>query len=71
MVTTDHKVIGNLYFITTMLFNVHIVSDEEYAAHLKTLVARGQTGEAKGATNADPQGTAKQYEGERVGTGSR
>jgi cytochrome c oxidase subunit 2 len=56
---------------SAMLFNVHIVSEQEYAAHLKTLVARGQTGEAKGATNADPQGTAKQYEGERVGTGSR
>ena len=56
---------------SAMLFNVHIVSEEEYAAHLKTLVDRGQTGEAKGAVNADPQGTAKQYQGERVGEGSR
>ena len=38
-----------------MLFNVHIVSEEEYNAHLKTLVAKGQTGEAKGRQNADPQ----------------
>jgi cytochrome c oxidase subunit 2 len=56
---------------SAMLFNVHIVSEEEYAAHLKTLVARGQTGEAKGAVNADPQGTAKQYQGEEVGAGRR
>ena len=54
-----------------MLFNVRIVSQEEYEAHLKTLVARGQTGEAKGAANADPAGTAKQYQGEEVGAGRR
>ena len=31
-----------------MLFNVRVVSEEEYNAYLKTLVAAGQTGEAKG-----------------------
>jgi cytochrome c oxidase subunit 2 len=33
---------------SAMLFNVHIVSEDEYNAYLKTLVAKGQTGEAKG-----------------------
>ena len=28
-----------------MLFNVHVVSEEEYHAYLKTLIAAGQTGE--------------------------
>jgi cytochrome c oxidase subunit 2 len=31
-----------------MLFNVHIVSENDYNAYLKTLVAKGQIGEAKG-----------------------
>ena len=34
---------------SAMLFEVHVVSEEEYEAHLKTLVSRGQTGQAKGA----------------------
>lgn len=51
----------------SMLFNVHVVSAEDYTAYLKTLVAKGQIGEAKGASNADPQGTAKIYQGEEVG----
>jgi cytochrome c oxidase subunit II len=38
---------------SAMLFNVHIVSEAEYTAYLKTLVAKGQTGEAKGATYAN------------------
>ena len=37
-----------------MLFNVHIVSEEEYRDYLKTLIAKGQVGEAKGPKNADP-----------------
>jgi cytochrome c oxidase subunit 2 len=41
---------------SAMLFNVHIVSEDEYHAYLKTLVAKGQTGEAKGPTNAYPEG---------------
>ena len=32
------------------------MSEEEYEAHLKTLVARGQTGEAKGAAIPNPVG---------------
>ena len=37
-----------------MLFNVHIVSEEEYTNYLKTLVAKGQIGEARGPKNAEP-----------------
>jgi cytochrome c oxidase subunit 2 len=33
---------------SAMLFNVHIVSENDYNAYLKTLVAKGQIGEAKG-----------------------
>ena len=32
---------------SAMLFNVHVVSEAEYNAYLKTLAAKGQTGEAK------------------------
>ena len=39
---------------SAMLFNVHIVSEEEYRNYLKTLIAKGQVGEAKGPKNADP-----------------
>lgn len=53
---------------SAMLFNVHIVSEDEYEAYLRTLIAKGQVGEAKGAANADPQGSAKIYQGEEVGT---
>jgi cytochrome c oxidase subunit 2 len=53
----------------SMLFNVHIVSQADYTAHLKNLAARGQTGERRGPANADPQGNAKIYEGEQVGEG--
>jgi cytochrome c oxidase subunit 2 len=38
---------------SAMLFNVHIVSQQEYDAYLKTLKDRGQTGEAKGASGAN------------------
>ena len=41
---------------SAMLFEVHVVSEEEYEAHLKTLVARGQTGAAKGAAIPNPVG---------------
>ena len=37
---------------SAMLFNVHVVTEEEYNAYLKTLVAAGQTGEAKGPDEA-------------------
>ena len=52
---------------SAMLFNVHIVSEQEFNAYLKTLVAKGQTGEAKGAKNADSVGTNAQFDQEKVG----
>jgi cytochrome c oxidase subunit 2 len=36
----------------SMLFNVRVVSEQEYTAYLKTLVARGQVGEIRGAADA-------------------
>ena len=54
-----------------MLFNVHVVSEQEYETYLKSLVARGQTGEARGAAIADPQGEAAEYQGQEVGAGRR
>jgi len=51
----------------SMLFNVHIVSQQDYEAHLKTLIAKGQVGEARGPSDADPQGSSKIYQGEQVG----
>jgi cytochrome c oxidase subunit II len=38
---------------SAMLFNVHVVSEADYNAYLKTLVAKGQTGEAKGPALAN------------------
>jgi cytochrome c oxidase subunit 2 len=38
---------------STMIFNVHIVSQQQYDAYLKTLKDKGQTGEAKGASEAN------------------
>jgi len=38
---------------STMIFNVHIVSQQQYDAYLKTLKDKGQTGEAKGASGAN------------------
>jgi cytochrome c oxidase subunit 2 len=51
----------------SMLFTVHVVSQDDYTAYLKSLAAKGQTGEIRGASNADPSGTAKIYQGEKVG----
>jgi cytochrome c oxidase subunit II len=36
----------------SMLFNVRVVSEEEYTAYLKSLAARGQVGEVRGAADA-------------------
>ena len=48
---------------SAMLFNVHVVSEDEYNAYLKTLVAKGQTGEAKGPAMPTPtQPTARPRE---------
>jgi cytochrome c oxidase subunit II len=38
---------------SAMLFNVAVVPEEEYHAYLKTLVAKGQVGEAKGPADAN------------------
>ncbi len=38
---------------SAMLFNVAVVSEAEYHAYLKTLVAKGQVGEAKGPADAN------------------
>ena len=38
---------------SAMLFNVAVVSEQDYNAHLKTLVAKGQVGEAKGPADAN------------------
>jgi cytochrome c oxidase subunit 2 len=38
---------------SAMLFNVQVVSEEQYTAYLKTLIARGQVGEAKGPADAN------------------
>jgi cytochrome c oxidase subunit II len=40
---------------SAMLFNVRVVSEEEYNAYLKTLIAAGQTGTAKGPDEANPE----------------
>lgn len=52
---------------SAMLFNVAIVSQEEYDTYLKTLVAKGQTGEAKGAKSADSAGENAEFDQEKVG----
>ena len=48
---------------SAMLFNVHIVSEDDYNAYLKTLVAKGQTGEAKGAAMANSNAQVNKSEG--------
>ncbi|HEX8510281.1 MAG TPA: cytochrome c oxidase subunit II [Propionibacteriaceae bacterium] len=50
-----------------MLFTVHVVSEADYNAHLKTLAARGQIGVAKGPAIPDSQGEAKQQDNQDVG----
>jgi cytochrome c oxidase subunit II len=52
---------------SAMLFNVHIVSEEEYNAYLRTLVAKGQIGEARGPKNADAGGELKNMNPQGVG----
>lgn len=57
---------------SAMLFNVHIVSHDEYVAHLKQLEARGQTGTLKSLDHptavpqrpTEEQGTEKTKQGE-------
>lgn len=50
---------------SAMLFNVHIVSEAEYNNYLKTLVAKGQIGEAKGPALANSPVRTGSEEGTR------
>ena len=48
---------------SAMLFNVAVVSEDEYHAYLKTLVAKGQVGEAKGPADANVPAKTSQPRG--------
>jgi cytochrome c oxidase subunit 2 len=48
-----------------MLFSVHVVSEADYNAYLKSLVAKGQTGEAKGPALANSPARTGSEEGTR------
>ena len=48
---------------SAMLFNVAVVSEEDYHAYLKGLVARGQVGEAKGPADANSPAKAQAVTG--------
>ena len=48
-----------------MLFNVHVVSENEYNNYLKSLVAKGQIGEAKGPSQANAPAKTGSEEGTR------
>jgi cytochrome c oxidase subunit II len=50
---------------SAMLFNVHVVSESEYNAYLNSLEARGQTGEAKGPSQANVPAKSGSEEGTR------
>ena len=50
---------------SAMLFNVAVVSEDEYNAYLKTLVAKGQVGEAKGPADANAPAQTTQPIGPR------
>jgi cytochrome c oxidase subunit 2 len=50
---------------SAMLFNVHVVSEDEYNAYLNSLEAKGQTGEAKGPSQANIPAKSGSEEGTR------
>ena len=50
---------------SAMLFNVHVVSENEYNTYLKALVAKGQIGEAKGPALANSPVKTGSEEGTR------
>jgi cytochrome c oxidase subunit 2 len=50
---------------SAMLFNVHVVSENEYNTYLKSLVAKGQIGEAKGPAQANAPARIGSEEGTR------
>jgi cytochrome c oxidase subunit 2 len=50
---------------SAMLFNVHVVSEADYNNYLKSLVAKGQVGEAKGPALANSPVRTGSEEGTR------
>jgi cytochrome c oxidase subunit II len=50
---------------SAMLFNVHVVSENEYNTYLKSLVAKGQIGEAEAPAQANSAATTGAEEGTR------
>ena len=50
---------------SAMLFNVHVVSENDYNNYLKSLVAKGQIGEAKGPAQANAPAKTGAEEGTR------
>jgi cytochrome c oxidase subunit 2 len=56
---------------SAMLFNVAVVSEEEYNAYLKTLVAKGQVGQAKGPAFANAPAQANPPTGPEEGEGGK
>lgn len=53
-----------------MLFEVHVVSPEEYDQHLEELKAEGQTGEATGGAQADSQAGLESEQAEQAEEGA-
>ena len=52
---------------SAILFNVHIVSKQEYLAHMKSLEAKGQTGQLKTLQNPDAVPQRPESKSEREG----
>jgi cytochrome c oxidase subunit 2 len=50
---------------SAMLFNVHVVSENDYNNYLRSLVAKGQIGEAKGPSQANAPAKTGSEEGTR------
>jgi cytochrome c oxidase subunit 2 len=50
---------------SAMLFNVHVVNENDYNSYLKSLVAKGQIGEAKGPALANTPVKTGSEEGTR------
>jgi cytochrome c oxidase subunit II len=50
---------------SAMLFNVHVVNENDYNNYLKSLVAKGQIGEAKGPAHANAPAKTGSEEGTR------
>jgi cytochrome c oxidase subunit 2 len=50
---------------SAMLFNVHVVSESDYNTYLKSLIAKGQVGQAKGPALANAPVKTGSEEGTR------